>query len=73
MIASGEAGFVEALKNQAWVRFCAYSLAGMGPDEAMLAAVKGAREQGIRTGLMSNSMGDGRYDRGAFPTCSAVS
>jgi putative hydrolase of the HAD superfamily len=41
--------------------------AGMGPDEAMLAAVKGARAQGIRTGLISNSMGEGRYDRAAFP------
>ena len=39
---------------------------GMGPDEAMLAAVKRAREQGISTGLISNSMGEGRYDRGAF-------
>ena len=41
--------------------------AGMGPDEAMLAAVRGARAQGISTGLISNSMGEGRYDRGAFP------
>jgi epoxide hydrolase-like predicted phosphatase len=41
--------------------------AGMGPDEAMLAAVTGARAQGIRTGLISNSMGEGRYDRAAFP------
>jgi epoxide hydrolase-like predicted phosphatase len=41
--------------------------AGMGPDEEMLAAVKGARAQGISTGLISNSMGEGRYDRGAFP------
>jgi putative hydrolase of the HAD superfamily len=40
---------------------------GMGPDEAMLAAVKRARAQGISTGLISNSMGEGRYDRGAFP------
>ena len=40
--------------------------AGMGPDEAMLAAVKSARARGIRTGLISNSMGEGRYDRGAF-------
>jgi putative hydrolase of the HAD superfamily len=40
---------------------------GMGPDEAMLAAVKRARAQGVRTGLISNSMGEGRYDRGAFP------
>ena len=41
--------------------------AGMGPDEAMLAAVRGARAQGVKTGLISNSMGEGRYDRGAFP------
>jgi len=40
---------------------------GMGPDEAMLAAVKRARAQGVKTGLISNSMGEGRYDRGAFP------
>jgi epoxide hydrolase-like predicted phosphatase len=40
---------------------------GMGPDEAMLAAVKRARAEGVRTGLISNSMGEGRYDRGAFP------
>ena len=40
---------------------------GMGPDERMLAAVKRARAGGIRTGLISNSMGEGRYDRAAFP------
>jgi putative hydrolase of the HAD superfamily len=39
---------------------------GMGPDEAMLTAVKRTREQGISTGLISNSMGEGRYDRSAF-------
>jgi epoxide hydrolase-like predicted phosphatase len=39
---------------------------GMGPDEAMLAAVKSARAQGVRTGLISNSMGEGRYDRSTF-------
>ncbi len=37
------------------------------PDEAMLEAVRRARAQGIRTGLISNSMGAGRYDRSAFP------
>jgi putative hydrolase of the HAD superfamily len=41
--------------------------AGMGPDEEMLAAVRRARAGGVRTGLISNSMGEGRYDRGAFP------
>lgn len=33
----------------------------IGPDTAMLTAVRRAREQGIRTGLISNSMGRGIY------------
>ena len=33
----------------------------IGPDVAMLTAVRRAREQGIRTGLISNSMGRGMY------------
>ena len=33
----------------------------------MLAALRAARAAGIRTGLISNSMGAGRYDRDAFP------
>jgi epoxide hydrolase-like predicted phosphatase len=38
--------------------------AGMGPDEAMLDAVRGARGAGIRTGLISNSWGSGlAYDQ----------
>ena len=37
------------------------------PDRPMLAAVRRARSQGVRTGLISNSMGVGRYDRSAFP------
>jgi putative hydrolase of the HAD superfamily len=41
--------------------------AGMDPDEAMLAAVRNAHEAGVRTGLISNSWGRGRYDRDAFP------
>ena len=40
---------------------------GVRPDEAMVEAVKRAKAQGIRTGLLSNSMGTGRYDREAFP------
>jgi putative hydrolase of the HAD superfamily len=40
---------------------------GLRPDEEMLAAVRRARAAGIRTGLVSNSMGAGRYDRSAFP------
>jgi putative hydrolase of the HAD superfamily len=37
------------------------------PDQAMVEAVKRAKAAGIRTGLLSNSMGTGRYDREAFP------
>jgi putative hydrolase of the HAD superfamily len=37
------------------------------PDEQMLAAVRRARGAGIRTGLLSNSLGHGRYDRSLFP------
>jgi putative hydrolase of the HAD superfamily len=37
------------------------------PDGEMVAAVRRARGAGIRTGLVSNSMGSGRYDRDSFP------
>lgn len=37
--------------------------AGLGPDEAMIAAVKAAGAAGIRTGLISNSWGTGIYER----------
>jgi putative hydrolase of the HAD superfamily len=37
--------------------------ARVGPDMAMLAAVRDARGAGIRTGLISNSWGTRRYDR----------
>jgi epoxide hydrolase-like predicted phosphatase len=40
---------------------------GLRPDERMLAALRRARAAGIRTGLISNSMGAGRYDRASFP------
>jgi putative hydrolase of the HAD superfamily len=40
---------------------------GLRPDERMLDALRRARAAGIRTGLVSNSMGAGRYDRDAFP------
>jgi len=38
--------------------------AGSGPDEPMLEAVLRARRSGLRTGLISNSWGTRRYDRG---------
>jgi epoxide hydrolase-like predicted phosphatase len=40
---------------------------GVRPDEEMLAVLRRARAAGIRTALVSNSMGAGRYDRSAFP------
>ena len=40
--------------------------AGMKADEAMLDAVRAARREGVRTGLVSNSWGAGRYDRSSF-------
>jgi len=41
--------------------------AGMRPDHAMVDAVRAAKRAGVRTGLVSNSWGRGRYDRSAFP------
>jgi putative hydrolase of the HAD superfamily len=40
--------------------------AGVGPDTAMLAAVRRAREAGIRTALVSNSWGTHRYPHELF-------
>jgi putative hydrolase of the HAD superfamily len=37
------------------------------PDGAMVGAVKRARTANVKTGLLSNSMGAGRYDRDSFP------
>jgi epoxide hydrolase-like predicted phosphatase len=37
--------------------------AGLAPDEGMISAVRAARGQGVRTGLISNSWGLGIYDR----------
>jgi putative hydrolase of the HAD superfamily len=39
---------------------------GLRPDEEMVAALRRARAAGVRTGLISNSMGAGRYDRDSF-------
>ncbi len=37
--------------------------AGIGPEPAMIEAVRGARQAGIRTGLISNSVGSDIYDK----------
>jgi epoxide hydrolase-like predicted phosphatase len=39
----------------------------MAPDTAMLEAVRAARRAGVRTGMISNSWGQGSYDRSLFP------
>ncbi len=41
--------------------------AGMQPDEPMIEALRRARAAGLKTALVSNSWGHGRYDRAAFP------
>jgi len=41
--------------------------AEMGPDQEMIEAVRSVRSAGVRTGLISNSWGAGRYDRSVFP------
>jgi len=40
--------------------------AGMQPEPLMLDALRRARAAGLRTGLISNSWGRGRYDRDSF-------
>jgi epoxide hydrolase-like predicted phosphatase len=40
---------------------------GMRADHAMMNAVRAAKDAGVRTGLISNSWGKGRYDRSQFP------
>jgi epoxide hydrolase-like predicted phosphatase len=40
--------------------------AGMQPEGAMIEALRRARAAGLRTGLISNSWGRGRYDRASF-------
>ena len=40
--------------------------AGMQPEEAMIQALPRARAAGVKTGLISNSWGRGRYDRASF-------
>jgi epoxide hydrolase-like predicted phosphatase len=38
-------------------------MAGAKPEHRMMNAVRAARDQGVKTGLISNSWGVGRYDR----------
>ena len=67
----GEAEFGELLGAKLGIedrdRLIDRLFAGMRPDEAMVDAVRRAKAAGIRTGLVSNSIGEGRYDRSTFP------
>jgi epoxide hydrolase-like predicted phosphatase len=40
--------------------------AGMEPEESMFEALRRARRAGLKTGMVSNSWGRGRYDRSTF-------
>jgi putative hydrolase of the HAD superfamily len=40
--------------------------AGMEPEESMFEALRRARRAGLKTGMISNSWGRGRYDRSMF-------
>jgi epoxide hydrolase-like predicted phosphatase len=60
-----EARFAELL-GVAPERLVERLFGGMGPDEAMLGAVRAARSAGVRTGLLSNSWSVDDYDREAL-------
>jgi epoxide hydrolase-like predicted phosphatase len=64
----GDAEFEEGLAARLGPHIAADGLIGRlmgdaGDDAAMLAFVRDARRAGVRTGLISNSWGVGRYDR----------
>jgi putative hydrolase of the HAD superfamily len=61
-----EQGFGELLGIEDRERLVDRMFAGVRPDETMQAAVRRVRAAGIRTGLISNSMGDTVYDRSTF-------
>ena len=68
-ISEGEFGerFGELLEIEDRTGLVERMFRGVREDERMLEAVRRARAAGIRTGLVSNSMGAGRYDRSVFP------
>ena len=59
--------FGELLELDDRTRLIERMFGGVHADERMLAAVRRARAAGLRTGLISNSMGAGSYDRSLFP------
>jgi epoxide hydrolase-like predicted phosphatase len=61
-----EEGFGELLDIDDRAGLVDRMFGGVRPDEEMMGALRRARAAGIRTGLVSNSMGEGRYDRASF-------
>jgi putative hydrolase of the HAD superfamily len=59
--------FGELLELDDRTRLIERMFGGIRPDERMMAAVRGVRAAGLRTGLISNSMGGASYDRSLFP------
>jgi epoxide hydrolase-like predicted phosphatase len=62
-----EPRFAELLGVRDSARLIDRLFAGMAPDERMIAAVRAARQAGVRTGMVSNSWGKGSYDRELLP------
>ena len=58
--------FGELLELDDRTRLIERMFGGVRQDERMLAAVRQARAAGLRTGLISNSMGGASYDRSVF-------
>jgi putative hydrolase of the HAD superfamily len=59
--------FGELLELDDRTRLIERMFGGVRADERMVAAVRSARAAGLRTGLISNSMGGASYDRSVFP------
>lgn len=59
--------FGELLELDDRTRLIERMFGGVSADERMLGAVRRARAAGLRTGLISNSMGGASYDRAIFP------
>jgi putative hydrolase of the HAD superfamily len=59
--------FGELLELDDRTRLIERMFGGVRADQRMLAAVRRARAAGLRTGLISNSMGGASYDRSVFP------
>jgi len=59
--------FGELLELEDRTRLIERMFGAVRADERMLSAVRTARAAGLRTGLISNSMGGASYDRDIFP------